>query len=147
MTLQSALSRGLVQLERRPAAAARCELCGQALATAHDHLVDVQRRTLRCACAVCGMLFDANGTHRYRRVSPKVERLTDIRLSASMWEALRVPVGLAFFAVSSRWGAVVAGYPGPAGTLEATVDPSAWAVVTRANPSLDRLALMSKRGS
>jgi hypothetical protein len=140
MSLQSASPAALVQLERRPPAAACCELCGHTLAKAHAHLVDVQQRTLRCACAACGMLFDTIGPHRYRRVTPKVERLTDIRLSANMWEALRVPVGLAFFVISSRWGAAVAGYPGPAGTLEATVDPSAWSVITRANPVLDTLA-------
>lgn len=118
----------------------RCDLCGEPIAEAHAHLVEVQERTLLCACEGCGLLFDAIATHRYRRVRPRAQRLGGIQIPEDMWKALGVPVGLAFFSRVSATGDIVAAYPGPAGAVQAVVAATAWEALATENPDLRELA-------
>lgn len=115
----------------------RCGLCGQPLAGAHDHLFDVGRRRLTCACAGCALLLDHGGA--FRRVRRAARPLEAIHISDAQWAALGVPVGLAFFSLSSALEQVVAAYPGPAGAIESLVDPAAWDALVAANPVLAEL--------
>ncbi|HEY0556852.1 MAG TPA: DUF5947 family protein, partial [Thermoanaerobaculia bacterium] len=47
----------------RPPAPAeeRCDFCAQPLAPQHSHVVQVETRSLRCACRPCYLLFSAGG--------------------------------------------------------------------------------------
>jgi hypothetical protein len=116
----------------------RCDLCGEGLTSEHAHLFDVARRRLACACVACGVLFDSN-TKNLRRVRKQALRLHDFRITDTQWEAMKVPVGLAFFSRSSAVGAVVAAYPGPAGAIESTVPPAAWEALVNDNARLASL--------
>lgn len=105
----------------------RCELCAGVVAVEHPHLVDVVGRTLRCACRPCALLFidrprDLAGT-AYRTVPDRYLRDPGFALADEQWDALQIPVGVAFFLRSSvRDDAVVACYPSPAGATESELD-------------------------
>jgi hypothetical protein len=123
--------RALEPLARRPpfdrAPGARCELCTAPLADTHPHVVDLEARSLCCACPPCAVLFrePAAGGGRFRTVPDRVLALPDLRLDEARWSALEVPVGLAFFFFSSAVDRWVACYPSPAGPTEADVPDGA----------------------
>ena len=98
----------------------RCELCTEPIADEHGHLVDVEARRLLCACRGCYLLFTpegAGGGH-YRAVPDRYLAFTDVRLSPDQWDALQIPVSVAFFFVNSTLARVAAFYPSPAGATE-----------------------------
>jgi hypothetical protein len=133
---------GLAALRRfvrphRPAEE-RCELCGASVPAAHDHLVDPAGRALKCACPACAVLFPG-GNGRFLRVRPRAELLRDVRLDDDRWDALGIPVGLAFFFRSSAAGRVVAFYPSPAGATESLIGLESWASIVSDNPVLGEL--------
>jgi hypothetical protein len=55
-------------------------------------------------------------------------------LSAAQWDALQLPVNIAFFMFNSVIGRTVAFYPSPAGATESALSLSAWHDVENANP-------------
>jgi hypothetical protein len=114
----------------RPPAVERCELCSVALDERHRHHVDVQRRVLACACIACSLLFDGEGTpgSRFRPVPDRYLADPGWRPGPGAWEALGVPVGVAFFLRNSPQGRTVALYPSPAGATESEIDDRAWEV-------------------
>jgi hypothetical protein len=122
----------------------RCDLCAEALDARHRHLVDLghegERRVL-CACRACAVLFDERtaGGHRYRRVPERCRRLVDFRLDEVGWDALGVPVALAFLVRDGARARVVAFCPSAIGTTEAPVDQAAWARLETDNPVLAEL--------
>jgi hypothetical protein len=138
------VSAGLAALrkfvQRAPRAEERCELCGAAIPAGHEHLVDPSKRELKCACGACAVLFPGLEAARFVRVRPRAELLPDLRFSDEQWDALRIPVGLAFFFRSSAAGRLVAFYPSPAGATESLVGLDAWAAIERDNPALVELA-------
>jgi hypothetical protein len=123
---------------RDRAAAERCELCAVPIDPAHPHLVDPRSRELRCGCTACAILFAGEG-RRWRRVDPRTEYLPDFRLTEGQWDALRIPIGLAWFFRSSAAGRVVAFYPGPAGATESLIALDAWDAIAAANPQMGEL--------
>ena len=125
----------------REAAPERCELCSAPIASAHRHLLDLDKRELMCACQACTVLFDrgAAGGGHYRLVPDRRLRLTDLELSDLAWEELRLPVDIAFFFRSSRDERVVAYYPGPMGATESLLTFEAWEAIEAANPVLSTL--------
>jgi hypothetical protein len=115
---------------------ARCELCSEPLPASHPHLVERASGALRCGCEACGILFADGVEARFRRVRRALVRLHDLRIDDAAWASLGVPVGLAFFRRRSTTGAVLACFPGPAGTVEAELDPAAWSAISAEHPSL-----------
>ncbi len=65
--------------------------------------------------------------------------LDDFCISDANWDALMIPIGLAFFHHSSALGRVVAMYPGAAGAVESLLDLQAWQALVDANPVLGEL--------
>jgi hypothetical protein len=53
------------------------------------------------------------------------------------WEALLIPIGLAFFVNRSPDGRTLAFYPGPAGCTESLLSLDAWKEIAARNPSLN----------
>lgn len=125
----------------RPDPAERCELCGLEIPTAHRHLLDLEHRSLLCACRACSTLFDrsAAGGGHYRLVPDRRLRLEDFELADELWERLRIPVEMAFFFRNSDAGRVVAFYPGPMGATESRLGLDAWEEMEQANPILAQL--------
>ncbi len=121
-----------------PRVDAVCELCGGPLADEHGHLVDLERRGLLCGCRSCALLFTADGSggQRFRAVPDRYRSFPDVRLSPAQWDALQIPVSVAFFFVNSTLGHVAAFYPGPAGATESLLPLAAWQEVVDGNPEL-----------
>ena len=101
----------------------------------------LETRALRCACRACWLLFVTRGAAggRYRAVPQEVRRLSGAVVSDPQWDAVQVPVGLAFFFRNSALGRAVALYPSPAGATECELAPSTWTDLLDANPELGSL--------
>jgi hypothetical protein len=119
----------------------RCELCGRALADEHPHVLDLDTHTVLCACRTCALLFDRRGAGagKLRLIPDRRLRLEDFVLEDDMWEALRIPVDMAFFYRDSRRARTVAFYPGPMGATESRLELDTWHELERANPILSSL--------
>jgi hypothetical protein len=129
----------LRDLVRQRSAAEHCEMCGAALAPAHQHLIEPASRRLLCCCDACAVLFSGRQSARYRRVPRLIQSLPDFRLTDAQWEELRLPINLAFFFRSSAAGRVVAVYPSPAGATESLLPLEAWHALEEENPLLREL--------
>lgn len=114
--------------------AERCALCGAAIASEHPHLFEIAARRLVCACEACGILFDHRGATRYRRIGRDVRWAADFQMSEAEWDALAIPIGMAFFTYSSAASRVLAFYPGPAGAIESLLPLGAWPAIVARNP-------------
>jgi uncharacterized protein DUF5947 len=130
------------QAPEKQAAAERCELCGTALDDRHGHLVEMDKRSIACACRACYLLFTHQGAAegRYRAVPERICRDPARPLAAADWNELQIPVTMAFFFYNSALGRVVAGYPSPGGVTECELDLEAWDRLAVAYPLLAELA-------
>jgi hypothetical protein len=117
---------------------AHCEMCAELIADEHRHLVDLDARTLLCACRGCYLLFTSEGAggRHFRAVPDRYVSFPDLRLSSEQWESLQIPVSVAFFFLNSALGRVAAFYPGPAGATESELPLDTWAEVLEAHPEL-----------
>jgi hypothetical protein len=119
----------------------RCEMCSEAIADEHSHVVDVTGRQLMCVCRACYLLFtDSNAELRYRAVPDRYLAFGDFALDRRAWEALQIPVGVAFFFTNSTLGRTVAFYPGPAGACESELDLDGWNAISGADSRVGLLA-------
>lgn len=119
----------------------RCEMCSEAIADEHQHVVNVSGRQLMCVCRACYLLFtDSHADLRYRSVPDRYLAFPDFALDRRAWEALQIPVGVAFFFTNSALGRTVAFYPGPAGATESELDLDAWHAIGGADPRAGLLA-------
>ncbi len=119
-------------------AAERCELCATPVPAGHQHLADLEHSSLLCACQACYLLFthERAGQGRYRAIPDRYLTDPGRPLSAAEWDALEVPVGLAFFLRSSQRGEVAGFYPSPAGATECRLDLQAWERLAGTHPLL-----------
>lgn len=125
-----------IRSNRRPPepAGERCEMCSETIADEHQHVVNVAGRQLMCVCRGCYLLFtDASAELRYRSVPDRYLAFPDFALDRLAWEALQIPVGMAFFFKNSDLGRMVAFYPGPAGATESELDLDAWNAISGAD--------------
>lgn len=128
----------------RPApqvAGERCEMCAETIADEHQHVVNVAARQLMCVCRACYLLFtDAQAELRYRAVPDRYLSFPDFALDRRAWEALQIPVGIAFFFTNSALGRTVAFYPGPAGATESELALDLWGAISAADARVGLLA-------
>ena len=118
----------------------RCEMCSELIPDEHQHVVNVAGRQLMCVCRACYLLFtDSHADLRYRSVPDRYLAFPDFALDRRAWEALQIPVGVAFFFANSALGRTVAFYPGPAGATESELDLDAWNAVSGADPRVGLL--------
>jgi Family of unknown function (DUF5947) len=119
----------------------RCEMCSEPIADEHQHVVNVEGRQLMCVCRGCYLLFtDINAELRYRAIPDRYLSFPDFALDRREWDALQIPVGLAFFFRNSALGRTVAFYPGPAGATESELDMTAWNNIRDSDARVDMLA-------
>lgn len=116
--------------------AERCELCAAELAVRHRHLLEPATRQIACACGPCALLFFGRADGRFRLIPSDARRLDDFRLSDAQWNALNLPINLAFFFQSSAAHRPIAIYPSPAGPTESLLPLEAWRELACANPRL-----------
>jgi Family of unknown function (DUF5947) len=124
----------LRQFVRKRAAIERCEMCSRELAPEHEHLVDPLRRKLICACEACAILFEGQGGTKFKRVPRRVLFLQNFQMTDSQWDALMIPIEMAFFYNSTPHGKVIALYPSPAGPTESLLSLETWTDIEKANP-------------
>ena len=129
----------LQRFARRPAVEERCELCGSPVAPEHEHVLEVDRRRLVCACQACAILFSGQIGQRYKRVPTRIRLLLDFRLTDAQWEGLLVPINMAFFFRSTPQARVVALYPSPAGATESLLAFDTWDEIVHENPPLEEM--------
>ena len=80
-------------------------MCGEPIGDAHQHVVNLESRTLMCTCRGCYLLFTAREADlRYRAVPERYLSFDDFAMGPAQWEALEIPVGLAFFFKNSVIG-------------------------------------------
>jgi hypothetical protein len=113
-----------------------CELCAKSLAPVHQHLLELDKRRVTCACDACTILFDGNARQRFRRIPRDSRQLRGFLMDDQEWESLLIPINLAFFAYSSAAGRVVAQYPSPGGVMESSLDLHYWSAIAERNPVL-----------
>ena len=133
--------RRFMEPRKRAAPGELCEFCTETLADQHSHVVNVETRSLMCACRGCYFLFAPDGAAggRYRAVPEDTTFDPDFQLSDGQWDGLQIPVAMAFFFVQSDLGHAVAFYPSPAGATESLLPLATWDELVAANPILQRM--------
>jgi hypothetical protein len=127
--------------EGRPAGGAgpeeTCEMCAAEIPAHHGHVADLEQSTLVCVCRACYLLFTHSqaGRGRYRAVPDRYLSDPAHPLSMADWDALEVPVGLAFFLRGSG-GELTGFYPSPAGATECRLDLQSWHRIAESHPML-----------
>ncbi len=114
----------------------RCEICGSGLGAAHQHLVEPASRRLLCVCESCVEKNAAAPSGEYRIVPDGARLLADFHMTDAEWDALRLPIDMAFLFHSTPEGRPVALYPGPAGATESLLHLEAWEQLVASNPAL-----------
>lgn len=123
-----------------PAPGERCDMCAEPIADEHPHVVNLESRALMCTCRGCHLLFtDQKAELRYRAVPDRYLAFPGFTVDARQWDALQIPVGLAFLFHSSVQGRTVAFYPSPAGATESELPLETWDGIVAANPDLAML--------
>jgi len=124
---------------RREETQEQCELCGIGLSDDHEHLYDVEKRQLACACPTCAVLSEVRaGRTTYRRVPRRYLALRDFRMSDEQWDSLAIPVNMAFLTTGSD-GGLHCHYPSPAGATESLLTLEGWEELVAQNPVLSTL--------
>jgi hypothetical protein len=112
-----------------------CEICNAAIPLEHAHLVDIVGRQLLCACRAC--TATASRRDGSLRLPPRRAKAVEgFRMTASEWDALQIPIDMAFIFHSTPDARAIALYPGPAGATESLLSLEGWALVMSANPVL-----------
>ena len=117
----------------------RCELCSAEVHSQHEHLVDIANRQMVCACQACSILFSGKANAKYRRVPQRILSLSKFQMTDAQWDALLIPISMAFFFYSSAAGKVISLYPSPAGATESLLDFESWDEILQSNPVLKEM--------
>jgi Family of unknown function (DUF5947) len=117
----------------------RCELCHGDLHDEHPHLIELAQRRIVCSCDACAMLFTGRAGAKYRRIPRQARLLANFQMTDAEWDALMIPINLAFFFCNSIERRVSAFYPSPAGATESLLPLSAWNQILASNPHLNSL--------
>jgi len=114
----------------------KCELCGAAVESTHQHIVDVENRRLMCTCRPCYLLFQHHGSAggKLRSVSDRFLNLPPIEIPGE-----EIPVSVVFFIRDSVTSRVTAFYPSPAGATEAAIAQETWKEMLEKTPALATL--------
>ena len=148
----------LQKLLRKPVPAApgeRCDFCAVPVGEKHSHLIDLRARRIMCGCRPCTLTFEPQGAAggRYKVIPDRYKKIEDLSLGDDAWDALQIPIGLAFFFYNSIDKKLGAFYPGPAGATESELPLGEWQALIGDHPLLSTLAadveaiLIRRRGA
>lgn len=118
----------LRRFARASAPVERCELCGAELAAEHRHLLNRISHQAVCSCDACAILFCGQQGSKFLRIPRRIVNLRGFSIPNSQWEAMMLPINLAFF-VRQPDGGAKAMYPSPAGMMESLIELSPWSVL------------------
>jgi hypothetical protein len=120
-------------------AAERCELCSVLLPPQHRHLLETASRKIVCACDPCALRFQNVIGGRFKLVPRDARVLPNFQISDQEWEALALPINLAFFFYSTPSAKMTAMYPSPAGATESLLPLTAWETLAAKNSDLSEM--------
>ena len=120
----------------------RCEFCGEPVPDGHSHVANLETRGIACACRPCYLLFTSRGAAGGKLVAipDRYAVARELGMTSAEWDALQIPVGIAFFFVNSAQGRTVAFYPSPAGATESLLPLDAWDELAGRDPLVASLA-------
>ncbi len=129
-------------MQKKPPAGERCDFCSTPLASGHSHLIELAERRILCACRPCYIVFEPEGAAqgKYRAIPDRFREIEAFSIEDAQWDALQVPIGLAFFFYNSLEKRMVAFYPSPAGATESMLPLDAWSDITARHPELASIA-------
>ena len=138
--MTAALRRFTAPAPRRPTEQ-QCEMCSERLGHNHSHVVNVETRSILCACRGCYLLFTHPGAGggKHRAVPERYRHLPSFPAGELIWESTGIPVGMAFLFRSSPAGPV-AFYPSPGGATESLLEVNAWEQAVGQHPALSDIA-------
>ncbi len=116
----------------------RCDFCDVPIPEEHPHVVDMEKRSLLCACRPCYLVFAPEGAAggRYRAVPQVCKAAPGLALTDALWDELQIPIDIAFFFINSAAGQTVAFYPSPGGATESLLPLASWDRLVEASPEL-----------
>jgi hypothetical protein len=131
--------RGLARTTPRGSAATpfdaeACDLCGIGIPEDHRHLLALSERRIVCACEACWAMRSGEGD--YRPTGNRTLWLPGLDIPDEVWASFQIPIGLAFFMVSTVTACVVAMYPSPGGATESELHFDSWNRMLELNPVL-----------
>jgi hypothetical protein len=114
----------------------RCEMCGTPVDARHGHVVDVEHRSIMCACRACYLLFTGENSAggRFRAIPGRYLSDPAHPLTPPEWQRLGIPVSSAFFLRGEE--GLAAFYPSPAGATRCLLDLDAWTELAGSHPML-----------
>ena len=125
---------------RRAPSGDRCGLCARPLGAAHSHLLQRSTKRVVCSCEACAVLFGyRKENHELLRIPSQARRLDCFRITDAQWNALLLPIDLAFFLKRDQPEAIAAYYPSPAGNTESLLSLESWGAIVEDNPELAAL--------
>ena len=129
---------GLRRFARATVPVLRCEMCSAALLSEHQHLMEASKHQLLCCCQACAVLFGSHDVGKYHLIPRRNARLLNsvFLITDAQWDALLIPINIAFFFKSSSESRVIAIYPSPAGATESLLDLATWEALEADNPVL-----------
>jgi hypothetical protein len=125
-------------LQKRPAPGERCDFCSIPVGPEHSHLIELAARRILCACRPCYIVFEPEGAAmgKYRPIPSRYAEIPEFAVADGVWDALAIPIGLAFFFNNSLENRMVAFYPGPAGATESLLPLDTWSEIASSHPLL-----------
>jgi hypothetical protein len=117
-------------------------MCAEPIPPEHGHVADLDTRGIMCTCRGCFLLFTNTGAggNRFRAIPDRYRYDPDFALSQGAWDAIGIPVRMAFFFTNSVLGSTVAFYPSPAGATECLLSLEQWQQVITDNPDFADVA-------
>ncbi len=129
-------------LSKRPPPGEHCDFCSALLAAQHSHVIELAARRILCSCRPCYIVFEPEGAAvgRYRPIPERYLELSEFALGDAVWDALAIPIGLAFLFYNSLEKKMVAFYPSPVGATQSLLPLDTWGEIAAANPALSSLS-------
>ena len=127
--------RRMAKRQQRASAVEQCEFCNLPLSPGHRHLLELATRKIVCACDPCALRFE-NVIGRWKLIPRDAKSLPDFRITDAQWNALALPINLAFLFHSTPENKAVAMYPSPAGAMQSLLPLTSWETMTAENIAL-----------
>jgi len=130
--------RRMAKEQQKPRDTEQCEFCSLPLNPGHRHLLEVETRKIICACDPCALRFE-NVIGRWKLIPRDVHALPEFQMTDAQWNALSLPINLAFLFHSTPMSKTVAMYPSPAGAMLSLLPLASWEALAAENAALGRM--------